>query len=364
MPSLTLPPTPHYQAAPPTEAKLDYVDLPIIDLAQFESAENHAMLATQVRDALLAHGFFYVVNHGYGQSKTDRIFDIADIPFACVSDEEKQAYEGTMKQTGSFQGYKPRRYWHIDNGVHDQLEHYNINRDITKREHPEALRPFLPEIKEFGKFNHLSVLHPILRLIALSLELPEEALVNIHNYDAIGETYVRFMKYYPRSAEEEAKTNNVWLKGHTDFGSITILWSQPVAALQILSKDGQWRWVKHIDNALVVNAGDALDFLTGGYYKGTVHRVVQPPPDQQEYTRLGVFYFVSADDHTKLIPMRESPLLQRVGINPRCEDNVAPTMEQWRKGRTGAYGQSELKQAQEKGVEEETINGVIVKHWS
>jgi hypothetical protein len=26
------------------------------------------------------------------------------------------------------------------------------------------------------------------RLIALSLELPEDALVNIHNYDAIGET--------------------------------------------------------------------------------------------------------------------------------------------------------------------------------
>lgn len=27
------------------------------------------------------------------------------------------------------------------------------------------------------------------RLIALSLELPEDALVSIHNYDAIGETY-------------------------------------------------------------------------------------------------------------------------------------------------------------------------------
>jgi len=27
------------------------------------------------------------------------------------------------------------------------------------------------------------------RLIALSLELPEDALVNIHNYDAIGENY-------------------------------------------------------------------------------------------------------------------------------------------------------------------------------
>jgi hypothetical protein len=36
----------------------------------------------------------------------------------------------------------------------------------------------------------------------------------------------------------------------TDIGSITLLWSQPVAALQIQTKEG-WRWVKHIDNALV-----------------------------------------------------------------------------------------------------------------
>ncbi|KAG1872948.1 hypothetical protein DFJ58DRAFT_406759 [Suillus subalutaceus] len=95
----------------------------------------------------------------------------------------------------------------------------------------------------------------------------------------------RFMKYYPRTEEEEIKTKNVWLKGHTDFGSITILWSQPVAALQILTRDGTWRWIRHIENALVVNAGDALNFLTGGYYKGTIHRVVKPPEDQRNYTR-------------------------------------------------------------------------------
>jgi isopenicillin N synthase-like dioxygenase len=114
----------------------------------------------------------------------------------------------------------------------------------------------------------------------------------------------------------------------------------------------------------VVNTGDALDFLTGGYYKGTIHRVVQPPQDQQQYTRLGVFYFIMPDDDVKLIPMRESPLLQRVGINPRCEDSAAPTMEVWRKGRTSAYGQSELKSGPEKGIQEEIINGVLVKHWN
>ena len=36
-----------------------------------------------------------------------------------------------------------------------------------------------------------------------------------------------------------------------DIGTITILWSQPVSALQIMSPDGKWRWVRHIDNALV-----------------------------------------------------------------------------------------------------------------
>ena len=109
----------------------------------------------------------------------------------------------------------------------------------------------------------------------------------------------------------------------------------------------------------MVIAGDALEFLTGGYYKGAIHRVVQPPPDQQQYTRLGIFYFAKPDDDTKLIPMRLSPVLQRVGINPRCEDGVAPTMEQWRKGRTSGYGQTDLQQGNEKGVEE-VINGVII----
>jgi isopenicillin N synthase-like dioxygenase len=122
---------------------------------------------------------------------------------------------------------------------------------------------------------------------------------------------------YPRSEEEEQKTKNVWLKGHTgkslhscrttlntkisfflhlnpDFGTITILYSQSVAALQILTKENTWKWVKHIDNAIVrfenllvyvfvsksdfqvVNAGDAMEFLSGGFYPATIHRFVMP----------------------------------------------------------------------------------------
>ncbi|KXN82085.1 Flavonol synthase/flavanone 3-hydroxylase [Leucoagaricus sp. SymC.cos] len=361
-PEIQSPSVPPYTQPPPSTAELDYADLPIIDLSKAITPEDRVELTKQVTAAMTNQGFFYVVNHGYTSEQTKRIFDIANVPFEHVSDAEKQTYAGTMKTSGSYQGYKLRHYWHIDNGVRDQLEHYNINRDITKRAHPESVRPLLPEIEAFAKHNHFNVLHPILRLLAIGLELPEETFVNIHGFNAVGETYVRFMKYYPRTQEEEEKTGQVWLKGHTDFGTITVLYSQPVSALQILTPEGNWKWVKHIHNALVINAGDAMEFLSGGYYRATIHRVVQPPPDQQSCTRLGVFYFAMSDDDIKLAPMSQSPVLQRVGIKRRFEDDEAPTMEQWRKGRTSAYGQSGL--TKNGKVEEELINGVLVKHYN
>uniref|UniRef100_A0A0W0FVC4 Clavaminate synthase-like protein n=1 Tax=Moniliophthora roreri TaxID=221103 RepID=A0A0W0FVC4_MONRR len=339
------PRVPHYVPAEATKEHLEYADLPIIDLAQARaSPETRGALADQVREAMTTHGFLYAINHGYSAEQMERIFDIANVPFDQVSLEEKKRYEGTMKITGSYQGYKLREYWHIDGGVRDQIEVYNINRDVTKRGHPEALCPFLPEIEAFARQNQFNVLHPILRLLALGLQIPEETFVDMHNFSAVGETYVRFMKYFPRTEEEESKSKNVWLKGHTDIGTITILYSQPVAALQILSPDGRWRWVKHIENALVINAGDAMEFLTGGFYH----------------------------DDIKLTPasggaLLDSPVLKRVGIKRRFEDKDAPTMEMWRKSRTSAYGQTELKASQKAGeesIEEEVINGVVVKHYN
>lgn len=66
----------------------------------------------------------------------------------------------------------------------------------------------------------------------------------------------------------------------------------------------------------------------------------------------------------KLVPHAESPVLQKVGIQRRCADEDAPTMEAWRKGRTSAYGKSDLKKAEQNGIEEEVINGVLVKHYN
>ncbi|KAG6818935.1 hypothetical protein H0H93_016984 [Arthromyces matolae] len=124
MPAATLPDTPRHLPPPPTKEELDFADLSIIDLAKYATAQGKAELINDVRDAMNTTGFFYVINHGYTPEQTRRIFDIAEIPFA-IEEAEKKNYIAPVQETGTFQGYKLRQFWHIDAGVRDQIEHYN-----------------------------------------------------------------------------------------------------------------------------------------------------------------------------------------------------------------------------------------------
>ncbi|KAI0303680.1 Clavaminate synthase-like protein [Multifurca ochricompacta] len=342
MPSFVPPTVSRWVSPEPTKEILEWAELEVIDLARARTPEGRADQVEKARDAMHNQGYFYVVNHGLDKAQVERIFDIAAVPFEQVSPEEKKVYEAKIKETGTFMGYKPLQFWHISNGVKDRIEHYNFNRN--------AVRPLLPEIQEFIRHNHIQVVHEIERLLALGLELPEETLVDIHNFEDKNNAYC---KCYPRSQEEERQTENVWLKGHADHTTLTVLYSQPISALQIRDADEKWRWVKHLDNALVINCGDALEMLSGGYYKSAIHRVIQPPEDQRGRKRLGVFYFCYADDDIQLEPLSASPVLERVGIKRRTEEGKAPFMEAWRKART------------QPGVEEEEmLKGIRVKHYN
>ncbi|KAJ8593519.1 Clavaminate synthase-like protein [Rhizopogon salebrosus TDB-379] len=345
----TLPNLQHYEPAPLTKANLEYADLGIIDFSKVDTEEGCAELADQVKKGLRNHGFLYIVNHGYTQEETNHMFDLADVPFSCIPEDEKPKYSTRMFETGSEVGFKLRKYWATGDGIIDQFEQYCHNRYLDTHQHPEVVQPLLPEIDKLNKYNHFNVLHTLLRLIARSLELPEDTLVKKHDWDVRSESAVKFIKYYPSTEEGPSK---ILLNGHTDYGTITILWSQPVAGLQILSPDGKWRWIRHIDNAIVINLGDAMEFLAGGYYKATRHRVVQAPEDQRQYTRLGSYYFARANDTVEMVPLVESPVLQREGFERHWDDSDAPTMKKWGRERTRAFGKQ--------GLNEVTINGVSV----
>lgn len=72
------------------------------------------------------------------------------------------------------------------------------------------------------------------------------------------------MIYNTRTQEEWDKAQGYTQGGHTDFGSLTLLFSQHVAGLQIRTPEGDWKYVKHVDGGITCNIADTLSFLTNG----------------------------------------------------------------------------------------------------
>lgn len=152
-----------------------------------------------------------------------------------------------------------------------------------------------------------------------------------HLYNDKGEDHLRYMHYEARSAEENAAIGNLYSAGHTDLGTITLLFRQPVAALQILNSANEWKWVQPQDATITVNICDALSALTGGYLKSSIHRVHTPPKDQAHIDRLGVLYFARPNNHVVLEPISNSPLLNRGDFKANAFTALGKkmTVEEW-----------------------------------
>ncbi len=120
------------------------------------------------------------------------------------------------------------------------------------------------EIAAFHRDVWDKVLRKLFVLIAIILELPEDSLVDAHAYDEVSDDHLRYMIYNGRT-EEEWNTAQAYANGgHTDFGSLTLLFSQHVAGLQIKTPDGAWKYVRPVDGGITCNAADTLSFLTKG----------------------------------------------------------------------------------------------------
>ena len=95
------------------------------------------------------------------------------------------------------------------------------------------------EIEKFQRRIAEDIAQKLLVLVALVLELPENALTKGHQYEETSDCHLRYMVYRHRTPEENERYQNIYSQGHTDFGSLTLLFRQPIAALQIRTK-----WVK------------------------------------------------------------------------------------------------------------------------
>lgn len=182
-------------------------------------------------------------NFGLSQEQVDRQFAIGKDFFALPT-EEKMKYKADL-MNGNYNGYRPKGSGEILPGKRDNIEMLNVFKYIPEldRNRPDVIEENREEIEAFQRKIAEDVIQKLLVLIAIVLELPEDALTNGHQYDDVSECHLRYMIYRHRTPEENAEYQNIYSKGHSDFGSLTLLFRQPVAALQIRMPDGSWKYV-------------------------------------------------------------------------------------------------------------------------
>ena len=150
------------------------------------------------------------------------------------------------------------------------------------------MRQNYDEIASFHRDLFDSVIRKLFVLMAIILELPEDYLVNAHAYDKRSDDHLRYMIYNTRTQEEWDKAQSVTTGGHTDFGSLTLLFSQNIAGLQIRTPEEEWKWVKPVEGGITCNAADTLSFLTNGNiseclplicanWENRIHQIYNPP---------------------------------------------------------------------------------------
>lgn len=135
--------------------------------------------------------------------------------------------------------------------------------DVPKH---RIVRQNYEEIAKFHRDLFDKVVRKLFVLMAIILELPEDYLVQAHSYDKRSDDHLRYMIYNTRTQEEWDKAQAYTKGGHTDFGSLTLLFSQHVAGLQIRTPEGSWKYVKPIDGGITCNVADTLSFLTNGKF--------------------------------------------------------------------------------------------------
>ncbi|KAI8956822.1 Clavaminate synthase-like protein [Daldinia sp. FL1419] len=299
-----------------TSESLQYAELPKIDLSRFDKPGGKQELAGQLYDAVTKVGFWSVVNTGIDDERVLRQFSIGNAFFKEPL-EEKRRFPCNFAE-GEYFGYRENSRWIGDTGIKENVEMLNIPKaipafgDIGKH---RIVEQSWDEIASFHRDLFDKVVLKLFVLISIILELPENYLADAHAYDEESDDHLRYMIYNVRSQGEWDKAQAYSKGGHTDFGSLTLLFSQHVAGLQIRTPEGEWKYVSPVEGGITCNAADTLTFLTNGFIKSTIHRVVTPPKDQINIPRLGLLYFnrPGANTPMKTVP---SPLLGRLGLIP------------------------------------------------
>ena len=109
---------------------------------------------------------------------------------------------------------------------------------------------------------------------------------------------LRILHYPPITGDEEVGA--IRAAAHADINLLTVLPSASEPGLQLLSSDGTWVDVPYDPEYIIVNIGDMLQECTGGYYRSTMHRVINPAGADMSKSRMSIPMFLHPRDDVRL----------------------------------------------------------------
>lgn len=235
------------------------------------------------------------------------LFDIGEEVFR-LPVEEKIKYD--FKDQGSYYGYKGYGEGVIDSkGTKDRNEFYNVSKDdilgiSNPLPAPAILEPQRDLLESYMRQSH-AIVTLLLRHLNARLDLPPEKLPSLHRLHVASGDQVRWVHAPPQPQDDRTTA----LGEHTDFGSVTILFNRLGGLQVLLPHTDEWCYVKPLHGHAVVNLGDALVKFTAGVVRSNTHRVVNPPGEQAESTRMSLAYFARPEDDVLLKVLDGSKLI-------------------------------------------------------
>lgn len=94
-----------YHHVPETKEKLEWAELPTVDLAQFHTSDGKKQQAQLLINAVRTKGFFYMTGYSIPQERIDAQFAIGQ-KFYELPLEEKLKHEPDL-DAGDYNGYRP-----------------------------------------------------------------------------------------------------------------------------------------------------------------------------------------------------------------------------------------------------------------
>ena len=273
------------------------MDIPTINFGP-PGSESDAATARQIGDALRGVGFFSVENHGIPLDLLDRASAVA-FEFFRLPSSAKSLYArpGLFGQRG-YTGFAVERA--IGATVADLKEFFQLGRDDGRSEYgPNVWPEELPAFREaFSRlFDALERLAGrIATACSLYLDRPASFLPS---RIAGGESVLRVIHYPPLSADHPADA--VRAAAHEDINFLTLLCGATAPGLEILTRDGRWQSVVARKDQIIVDSGDMLQNLTGGLFRSTTHRVVNPTG--HNLSRVSMPFFVHPRSEVDLTPL-------------------------------------------------------------